>query len=129
MDFLTERKNWMESAIVVSKVQNTPLKGGISTLTVVVLYLMLEKDIGKKSAKELIKEAIKGFEIIPLTPEIIQEAFNHKLDDFEDAVQFITAKVANCEAIITRDNDFQVVSDEIRIYRPEEYLDEYGRGC
>ncbi|MBD3189089.1 MAG: PIN domain-containing protein [Candidatus Heimdallarchaeota archaeon] len=129
IDIASERRGWQQSTVIMAKVQNTPLIGYISSLTVVLLYLRLEKIFTKKDAREFAQELISGFKILPLTTEILQEAFTHQIEDFEDAIQFISAQKVSCDEIITRDKDFEIMKGQCKIYTPEEYIREYGSGC
>ncbi len=53
---------------------------------------------------------------------VLRAAFREeKLPDFEDCIQYHSAKAVQCEAIITRNTkDFGKV--ELKIYTPEEFL-------
>jgi len=65
---------------------------------------------------------LRKFSIIDLTTGLIQKAFDEEnIPDFEDCIQYHSAKAASCNAIITRNTkDFRKV--ELDIYTPEAFL-------
>ena len=71
----------------------------IRKLTVPVLYFL--RRLPDRKARKKVKETIQGFGIIDLTSEIVNDAMNDwEFADFEDAIQFYSAKSANAEIII-----------------------------
>ena len=58
----------------------------------------------------------------PLDDKIVELALNDKdFKDFEDGIQFYTALVSNCKAIVTRNTkDFK--NSSIPVFQPAEYL-------
>jgi len=121
-DVIRKRKGWKGSLAVLSQVRNKGIKGFISALTIPVLYFL--RKLPDAAARAKVKQIIKGFEIVDLTSEIIADAMDdRKFVDFEDAIQFYSAKSVNAEAIITRNKKhFKVVGDRIEIRTPEEFL-------
>jgi len=81
----------------------------------------------EERAKEETLDLTKGFKIIGLTSEIMKAAFNEdRIEDFEDAIQFHSAK-GRVKVFITRNKrDYEGVKDEIDVLTPEEFLDKYG---
>jgi predicted nucleic acid-binding protein len=57
-----------------------------------------------------------------LTDELIQKAFDDiTIPDFEDCIQYLSAKTTFCDAIITRNvKDFKKA--DIKAYTPEDFL-------
>jgi len=127
-DCATERYGWDNSMIILSKVRNKINKGYISSLTIVLLYFYIKKEGGfdLPIVREHTKLLIDGFEISPLTEKIITLAMKSSIEDFEDAIQFITARENDCKYIITRNiKDFP--NDEgIEILTPEEFINIFG---
>ncbi len=121
-DVIRRREGWEGSFGVLSKVKDKSEKGFISALTVPVLYFL--RRLPDRKARKKVKETIQGFEIIDLTSEIVNDAMNDwEFADFEDAIQFYSAKSANAEIIITRNKThFRVVENKINVLTPEEFL-------
>jgi len=77
-------------------------RGFISNLTVPILYYLESQRLREQEARRNVERIIEGFELIDLTGEILQAAFREeKLPDFEDCIQYHSAKAVQCEAIIT----------------------------
>ncbi len=128
-DCATQRSRWKQSTIILFKVRNGLIKGYISSLTVALLYYYIKKRGGYDLpiVREHTETLIENFEIIPVNKDIITKAFECKIEDFEDAIQFHSAKSAKCEIIITRNTkDFMSKKDEIELLTPEEFIDRFG---
>ncbi len=67
------------------------------------------------------RQATKDFEIVPATREIIDAAFDSPLPDFEDNIQFYSAKAMQVDYLITR-NKKDFVQNELPVVTPEEFL-------
>jgi predicted nucleic acid-binding protein len=121
-DVIRKREGWEGSFGVLNKVRSEDVAGGISALTVPVLYFL--RRLPDRKARKKVKETIQGFGIIDLTSEIINDAMNDwEFVDFEDAIQFYSAKSANAKIIITRNKKhFRVVEGKINVLTPEEFL-------
>jgi predicted nucleic acid-binding protein len=127
-DCATQRSGWEQSTIILFKVQNNLIKGFISSLTVTLLYFYIKnRGYDIPEIREHTKTLIDSFEIVPVNKDTITQAFECQIDDFEDAIQFHSAKSAKCEMIITRNTrDFISKNDEIEILTPEEYIERFG---
>ena len=95
-------------------------------MNIAVLFLLLyyfeSREHSEQEARENVKKVLRKFTIVDLAGELIQKAFDEEdIPDFEDCIQYHSAKRASCNAIITRNTkDFQKV--ELDIYTPEEFL-------
>ena len=128
-DVIRKREGWEGSLVVLSKVRSEDVTGVISALTVPVLYFL--RRLPDRKARKKVKETIQGFGIIDLTSEIVNDAVDdQEFVDFEDAIQFYSAKSANAEIIITRNKKhFRVVEGKINVLTPEEFLaQEFQKG-
>lgn len=121
-DVIRKRKGWEGSLAVLSKVRSKSIKGFISALTIPILYFL--RKLPDSEARAKVKQIIQGFEIVDLTSERIADAMDdERFADFEDAIQFYSAKFVNVETIITRNKKhFKVVEDGIKVQTPEEFL-------
>ncbi len=58
---------------------------------------------------------------------MLNNSFESEIPDFEDAIQFYSAKEKDVEIIITRNKkDFMPVEKEIMISTPEEFIKKLG---
>lgn len=97
--------------------------GFISALTVPILYYLESQRLSDKEARGNVKKLIEGFKCVDLTADVIEAAFKEEsIPDFEDCIQYHSAKVGNCQMIITRNTkDFKKI--ELEVYTPEEFIE------
>lgn len=107
-------------------VSNMPIYFSILCLKDV--FYILSKLIKVQSSKNkqiIIKQKITDFlkigEAIPTSNTAFHEAMNAQFTDFEDALQYFTAKEHGINIIITR-NKKDFIKSAIRVYTPIEFL-------
>ncbi len=126
-DTLEKRKGWKQSLAVLTLARQGRVAGAISALTVPILYFLQHKpdDIARVN----VQVAIKTLVIVDLTATIIAAAFaEQRTNDFEDAIQFYSAKEAGADIIVTRNKrHFRGFEKEIQVQSPEEFLKEWRR--
>lgn len=95
----------------------------ISALSVAnILYVVRKKT--KENRKEILKIIKSIFIITTLDENILETAMETEFKDYEDGLQFISAKQSDCEAIVTRNKkDFS--ESTINVFTPEEFLEFY----
>ncbi|MFX0172052.1 MAG: type II toxin-antitoxin system VapC family toxin [Candidatus Hodarchaeota archaeon] len=124
VDVLSARQGFDKSAQLIDLVEKGELEGVISSLTIPILWYITSQSIGFHDAKIIVEEIIKGFIIQALDEEIIRNSFKSEMKDFEDSIQYYSAKSYGCKSIITRNKrDFEGI-DDIVIKSPEEFLEE-----
>lgn len=121
MDVLTKRAGWFESFTTIDALKPQGITGYVSALTIAVLQFLRLKKIGEMQARTEVKAITQDFEIIPLTRPIIFEALDSPLPEFEDNIQFYSAKTIQVDYIITR-NKKHFVQQEIPVLTSDEFL-------
>ena len=123
-DVLEKRRGWKASLAVLTLARQDKVNGHISALTPPILYFLQHKP--DDVARVNVMAAIRNLSIIDLTAGILAAAFAEKrLSDFEDAIQFHSAKGGGLQTLVTRNQqDFKGVEKEIAIRSPEEFLAE-----
>ncbi|MCD6493880.1 MAG: PIN domain-containing protein [Archaeoglobaceae archaeon] len=126
MDVLEKRGGWKASLALIQLIRIGKLNGHISALTPAIIYFLRVRFFGDEKAREDTKKMVSGFSIVPLTEEILENSFKERrIKDFEDAIQFHSAKISS-QVLITRNKrDFISVTDEMRVLTPEEFFSEY----
>ena len=123
MDVLQAREGVRNSLQVLSVLrEEDKYCGFVSALTVPILYYFESRKHSDLKARVNVRKILRKFTIVDLTTELIQKAFDEEnIPDFEDCIQYHSAKTALCNAIITRNTkDFRRV--ELDIYMPEKFL-------
>jgi len=121
MDVLTKRAGWFEGFTTIDVLKPQGITGYISALTIAVLQFLRLKKVGEMQARAEVKTITQDFEIVPLTRSIIFEALDSPLPEFEDNIQFYSAKAMQVDYIITR-NKKHFVQNEIPVVTPVEFL-------
>ncbi len=125
MDVLTKRSGWFESFTVIDVLPSHGIAGYISAMTIAVLQFLRLKKVGERRARAEVKTIAQGLEIVPLTPQIIFEALDSPMPEFEDNIQFYSAKAMQVDYLLTR-NKKHFVQPDISVVTPEEFLRRIG---
>ncbi len=126
VDMLKRRDGWEASIAMVRLARAGRIEGYISALTPPILYFLRARISSEEEAKKDARKIIEGFRIVPLSEEIISRSFDEKrMRDFEDSIQFYSAKPSS-EVLVTRNKrDFRAVENEVEVLTPEEFLKKY----
>lgn len=121
MDVLTQRTGWSESLAAIKGLKPRGISGFISALTMAIIYFQRLPKLGETQARADARFVTRDFEIIPLTRQIIFDALASPMPDFEDNIQFYSAKEMQVDYLITR-NKKHFAQQEIPVVTPEEFL-------
>jgi len=120
IDFLANREPFSEYAAKLFQLaQNNEINIYISTITINNTYYVLKQVSSHKKTLNLIAGIESLVEIIPTNQKIIQKAIKSDYKDFEDAIQYYSAKeVKSIDVIATRNTkDFKI--SDIPVLTPE----------
>ena len=124
IDLMCERDPWFEDAVrLYSLADMGKIEIYCSSLTLATSSYVMET---RKMSKDDIKEKIAHFcEVCTPTlvdASVVQKAIRSSFSDFEDALQYFSAKTVNADIIITRNlKDF--AASEIPVMTAEDYLE------
>ena len=95
--------------------------GYISASAVTDIFYISQKKLGKKGAKEAIKQLLHIYYPATVTDKDIYKALDLTWDDFEDSVQFTVGEGLSADYIVTRNTqDFS--SGHIPAVTPEQFM-------
>jgi predicted nucleic acid-binding protein len=96
----------------------------VSSLSLGIVFYFSEKKSGRKEARRKIELLLQRLSVAPCGEDEVRAAMlEKKADDFEDALQFHSAKALASDFIISNNpSDYHFSS--IRVRRPEEFLQE-----
>jgi len=122
IDVLAKRGEfYQDSAEVLKMCEIGKTKGFISSLSIANIMHIYRKLFTKAELKKNIMSIAQILEVIPLTQKELTKAFSLNFDDYEDGVQFLTAKSIKADYIITRDiRDFQ--HSTIKALTPAQFM-------
>jgi len=121
LDIILNRRDFDESFAVFDFAGKSVFTGYISASTITDIFYIAERTLGKKSAKEALKELLQVFYPATVTDNNIYEALELDWSDFEDSVQYVVGKSFNVDYIITR-NTQDYVSSSIPTVTPEQFI-------
>ncbi|MBK0369208.1 type II toxin-antitoxin system VapC family toxin [Flavobacterium agrisoli] len=122
LDLLGERVPFFEA---IAKVATLADQKKLTLIVSPLSFTTIDYVLNKYESSETVLNKFRKFKIIceicNVNEEIIDKALNSNFKDFEDAVQYFTALLANCSLIITRNGkDFKNAT--IPIMTAEEFL-------
>lgn len=122
LDILAQRQPFfVASAQALNTVTQKQVQGYVSGHAVTNIFYILRRQIGSEAARGLISRLLQRLQVASVTDEVIRQALQSPVTDFEDAVTSSTAKLAGLELIVTRNiSDFS--TSLIPPMLPEEFL-------
>lgn len=125
VDLLLNRKPFNEDArsiFMLGAIDKSHLF--TSSLSIINTNYLIHKTIGKENAIIAITQIRKLLTISSIDEIQVDLALENPGTDFEDAVQYFSAKAAGCEVIISRDKDgFKAFN--IPCFTPQEFLETF----
>ena len=122
LDVLQNREPHVQASSVVWKLCETEkAKGYVSALTFANLVYIMRKELDQKKIEETLKALSLIFEFADFNVSDLTHAAELEWDDFEDAVQSVTAERVHADYIITRNvRDF--AKSKVVAFTPSELI-------
>ena len=122
LDVLQNREPHVQASSVVWKLCETEkAKGYVSALTFANLVYIMRKELDPKKIEETLKALSLIFEFADFNVSDLTHAAELEWDDFEDAVQSVTAERVHADYIITRNvRDF--AKSKVVSFTPSELI-------
>jgi predicted nucleic-acid-binding protein len=122
LDILAQRQPFViASAQALNTVMKKQVQGFVSGHAVTNIYYILRRQIGSETARKLIENLLQHIQIASVTNQVIHQALQSPIKDFEDAVTSAAAMSAGLEIIVTR-NKADFVASLVPAMLPEELL-------
>lgn len=121
IDVLEQRPDYERSLEILQLGLDGTLQLSVTDLTIVNISYICRKAAGTVKIYEFLDFICKFVAILPIGKEPITEAIRARHKDFEDYVQYATAKRHTTDCIVTRnvkDYDFP----DITVYTPAAFL-------
>ena len=122
LDILAQRQPFViASAQALNTVMKKQVQGFVSGHAVTNIFYILRRQIGSEAARKLIENLLQHIQIASITNQVIHQALQSPIKDFEDAVTSAAAMSAGLEIIVTR-NKADFVASLVPAMLPEELL-------
>jgi predicted nucleic acid-binding protein len=122
LDLLCKREPFYPSAAEVFTMgDNGTLKLVTTPLVFANVFYILRKSLGIEKAKELLRKIRIMVGIVEMDEKIVDLALNSSFSDFEDGIQYFTAREHGIQHLLTRNlRDYK--GADLIVQTPEEYL-------
>ena len=128
VDFLCERTDdfYLPAARLMVMSYNKEIELFCSTLTLATASYFMEKSkIDHAEIFHKISDMISICDLVNIDRDVVEKALSSEFTDFEDALQYFSAKNFGADIIITRNKkDFR--NAQLPVYTPKEYLEILG---
>ena len=91
------------------------------------VFYVLRKKYGIEKSREQIRKLRLIMRVLPVNEKTVDEILSSKIGDFEDGLQYFSAKENKIPVIITR-NTKDYKEKDVAVYTAEEYLKTHDRG-
>lgn len=98
----------------------------VTDLTVINIVYICRKSAGADRIYDFIAFVSKFIDILTIGKEPIMEAASARHRDFENYVQYATAKHNGMDCIITRNKKYFLLPD-INVFTPSEFLEKFAK--
>jgi len=122
LDVLADREPFAEaSGAVLSLVEREQLEGWIAAHSVTTLFYLLGRELGRTKARRVIRKLLGLLEVAAVEEEVLADALDLPIADYEDAVQAACASVIDAQYLVTRNTkDFR--KSDVPALAPTELL-------
>lgn len=125
LDVLQKREPFVTDSLVIWDLCETGiLTGVVSTLSIANLSYIMRKELSPKVSSAVLMQLNSVFQFADLSPEVVIKAAKMEWNDFEDAIQAVTAGQNHCNFILTR-NTKDFLASPVPAVSPEEWIQEY----
>ena len=122
LDVVARRNPWWEdSAAVMSLLETDEIGGFIAAHSVTTLHYLAAKHLGHSQANATVIELLNIASVVPSDQTLLLRALSLGWNDFEDAVQAVSAVSAGADFIVTR-NTTDFSASPVRPLSPSEFL-------
>jgi predicted nucleic acid-binding protein len=122
LDVLAHREPFYAAAAAIwSLAERGEVRAVVSAISFNNVYYIVRRAEGRAKAEKAMRLIRDVFESVPPDGQIINQAIDAGMDDFEDAVQFHSAIRAKTVYLVTR-NPNHFPKSELPILTPEEFL-------
>lgn len=119
LDLLLERERFEESMIILNSIERGVHEGVLLDITLVNVDYIAKKQ--KVDASSFLKLIVKNCKVVGVDNTLAMEALELDNNDFEDSLQYVSAKSMGCEQIITNDKGFY--KGEVELVSSVEFVD------
>jgi predicted nucleic acid-binding protein len=124
LDIALKREPFFEySSMIFDKIDDQILEGYITASSVTDIYYIASKQKDKLQARKFLISLIQILEVIGIDKDIVIQALESDMPDFEDAIQVFASKMNSIDLVITRNvSDFELSG--LKVMTPQVFIQE-----
>ena len=104
LDLILKRDNFEDAIVILNAVEKRLYSGAVLDITLLNIDYIANRQV--KDIKEFLMLVNSIFKVIGGTNKMFEEALSIDNGDLEDSLQYISAKRAQCDIIVTNDATF-----------------------
>ena len=122
IDYLLNREEANNATCILQLGHSGLLELLVSDLSIADIAYITRKDIPTEDFCKTMTVLGRFYTIVPLGQDVVNTALASQWKDFEDCLQFLSAKQANADCIITRNpDDFK--DADIPVFTPSQFVE------
>jgi predicted nucleic acid-binding protein len=122
LDVLTERHPfYRDSAAAWALAEQARVQGLVSAVSMTTLYYVVRKRASRAAALEMLRTVRRCVAFAPCDGAVIGLAVDGEFEDFEDGVQYFSARASRADVFLTR-NSADFPADGLPVMSPAEFL-------
>ena len=121
LDLILKREKFQEALLILNSIEKKIFDASILDITILNIDYVAKKQI--QNTDSFLSTVNQLFQVLGASNQTIEKALSINNNDLEDNVQYICAKEAGCEVIITNDKNFY--SETITKVSSMEFVSKY----
>lgn len=127
LDFLiNEREGNHASQRIMELTVEEKLESYVSPISILNIFYILRKQRTEQERKEIIESFLEILTIVELDLDTLQLGLYVPIADYEDGIQYLSAKKVNADFIITGDQQFRNYNLDIQSISSSEFIEKIG---
>lgn len=123
LDVIADRHPHYEASAAIWTLADTgQLPGFVSAISFNNIHYLIRRHGTAEKARKALLALRDSFRIVPLDEQLLGQAIDAKMADFEDAIQFYSALRCGAECIVSRNAKDFPKNSPIAILSPEDFL-------
>lgn len=121
LDLILKREKFHDALLILNAIEKKVFSAIVLDITILNIDYVAKKQI--KDIREFIRQINTNFIVTGLSNTIVTEALEIQNNDFEDTLQYISAKKSGCKCIITNDKNFY--KNDLETFCSSEFIQKY----
>ena len=126
VDVIVERKPFYTDSVAIwTLAEQGQLTGLVSAISFTNIYYIVRRLEDEKKARRALQLVRDTFQVADCDQQVINQAIDVKVKDFEDAVQYVSAVRASADCLVSRNPGHFPTAKECPVLTPAEFLSTY----